>query len=458
MRRNNAKSEQSEAIKKIHRELIIKDEFTEPHQPQHDPAKGGAIKFLKSRADTLMNRTNSPEKLWFLCHQCIAHINNISANPNNNWKVPNEVSGGETQDISHLLLFSWMQPVLCLDPMAKFPESKEKPGHFVGFAECSGDALTFKILAEDMKQVLTRSAVRPADDIKHRNRRVTFKNDVEEKLEKQDIVGENLMHHEPIPSDEDTNANDVEEPPELMERTLFEEPDNEDDDQGVASRTRSKRRIVGALSTEQLNNLSKRTDNRNIMSLMAITATIFFILMSITFWVSDTVGSDIPTIGEAQRFKDRFEKASHATLSQLKCLQACDQWQDELDDPWDTVDPANKELWDVKKVLRHRIKNGSAEVKVEWKSPTKSTSWVDMHSLAFQDPTTILRHARNNHLPSQKPFSSLVNCCVGNAPSKMVKACKAKVLAQGKKFKFGVRVPFGIKQAMILDKENHNTM
>ena len=243
-----------------------------------------------------------------------------------------------------------------------------------------------------------------------------------------------------------------------MERTLFEEHDNGNDDQGVASRTRSKRRIVGALSAEQLNNVSETTDNRSIMSLMTITTTIFFILMSFTFWANDTVGSNVPTIGEAKRFKVSFEKSNQATLSQLKCPLACDQWQDEMDDPWDTVDIANKDLWDVKKVLCHRIKNGSAEAKVEWKSPTKTTSWVDMHSLAFQDPTTILKHARNNHLLSQKPFSVLANHCVGDAPSKMVKACKAKVLAQGKKFKFGIRVPFGIKQAMMLDKENHNAM
>ena len=29
-----------------------------------------------------------------------------------------------------------------LDPTCKFPESKEKPGYFVGFAKNSGDALT----------------------------------------------------------------------------------------------------------------------------------------------------------------------------------------------------------------------------------------------------------------------------------------------------------------------------
>lgn len=64
----------------------------------------------------------------------------------------------------------------------------------MGFDECSGDALTFKIATEDMKQVLTRSVVCPTDNIKHRNIQVTIKKDVKDKLEKQDIVGESLLH------------------------------------------------------------------------------------------------------------------------------------------------------------------------------------------------------------------------------------------------------------------------
>ena len=135
----------------------------------------------------------------------------------------------------------------------------------------------------------------------------------------------------PIPRLHAINANDMEELPELVDRTLFEEPDNKDDDQGVASRTRSKTRIIGQLSSEQLENLSRKAENRNIMSLMTITTTIFFILVSIPFWVNDIAGSDVPTIGETQRFKDGFEKTNQATLSQLKYLQEYDQWNDKKD-------------------------------------------------------------------------------------------------------------------------------
>jgi hypothetical protein len=55
---------------------------------------------------------------------------------------------GGTPDISHILMFYWFDPVLYLDRVSKFqyPESTERPGYFVGFADNIGDALTFKIL------------------------------------------------------------------------------------------------------------------------------------------------------------------------------------------------------------------------------------------------------------------------------------------------------------------------
>jgi hypothetical protein len=50
------------------------------------------------------------------------------------------------------------------------------------FADNVGDALTFKILKNDLVTVLHRSVVRSAADDSHRNRRVSFKSDVQESL------------------------------------------------------------------------------------------------------------------------------------------------------------------------------------------------------------------------------------------------------------------------------------
>jgi hypothetical protein len=69
-----------------------------------------------------------------------------------------------------------------LDPVSKFPETTERPGYFVGFADNVGDELTFKILKDDLVTVLHRSVVRSAADASHRNRRVSFKSYLQESL------------------------------------------------------------------------------------------------------------------------------------------------------------------------------------------------------------------------------------------------------------------------------------
>jgi hypothetical protein len=85
-------------------------------------------------------------------------------------------------------MFYWFEPVLYLDPVAKFPETTEedKPGFFVGFADNLGDFLTFKILKNDLSTVLHRSVVRSAAEPTRRYKRVTYKSDIQETLDKLD--------------------------------------------------------------------------------------------------------------------------------------------------------------------------------------------------------------------------------------------------------------------------------
>jgi hypothetical protein len=94
--------------------------------------------------------------------------------------------GGGTPDISHTLIFYWFKPVLYLDTVSKFPETTERPGEFVGFEDNVGNALTFKILKNDLVTVLHRSVVRSAADASHLNKRVSFKSDLQESLKSLD--------------------------------------------------------------------------------------------------------------------------------------------------------------------------------------------------------------------------------------------------------------------------------
>jgi hypothetical protein len=66
LRRDNAKSEMSQRVKVIQRDLIIADQWTEPHSPWQNPADLNGVKYLKSHAQVLLDRTGAPDNLWFL--------------------------------------------------------------------------------------------------------------------------------------------------------------------------------------------------------------------------------------------------------------------------------------------------------------------------------------------------------------------------------------------------------
>ena len=136
------------------------------------------VKFLKSHAQVLLDHTGAPPNLWFLAQQYLVDVYMVTSQPQLKWQTPTQVSRGDTLDISHILVFQFFEPVLYLDPRVAFPETKELPGYFVGFAKNTGDTLTFKVLKTDMRTILHRSVVRSAKDTKNMNKRVHFQPDI----------------------------------------------------------------------------------------------------------------------------------------------------------------------------------------------------------------------------------------------------------------------------------------
>jgi hypothetical protein len=184
LRRDNAKSEMNQCVKDIHRDLIIANQWTEPHSPWQNPAELNGVKYLKSHAQVFLDRKGALDNLWFLAQDYLSHVHNLSANRQLNWKIPEQVSRGGTPDISHILMFYWFEPVLYLDPVSNFVFQKPQKGlnKFLVFAYNVGDKLTFKILENDLVTVLHRSVVRSTADASHRNKRISFKSDVQESL------------------------------------------------------------------------------------------------------------------------------------------------------------------------------------------------------------------------------------------------------------------------------------
>jgi hypothetical protein len=97
LRRDNAKSDMSQRVKDIHRDLIIADQWTAPHSCWQNPAALNGVKYLKSHAQVLLDRTGAPDILWFLAQYYLSHVHDLSANRQLNWKIPKQVSRGGYQ-------------------------------------------------------------------------------------------------------------------------------------------------------------------------------------------------------------------------------------------------------------------------------------------------------------------------------------------------------------------------
>ena len=124
--------------------------------------KWQTFKRLVNRA---MDRTNAPPQLWFLCVTYLCHMLNRTSDSALGGKQPIHVATGSVGDMSPTLAFKWMQPVYFKANDTSFPEdSLEELGHFVGFAETVGHAMTFRVWNKKTNRIVDRSIIRPADD------------------------------------------------------------------------------------------------------------------------------------------------------------------------------------------------------------------------------------------------------------------------------------------------------
>jgi hypothetical protein len=136
IKRDNARPEITQCVRKIHRDLVLADQWTE------------ARSYVRTQQNSMVLnicRTGAPVSMWFLAQDNLGYVHNLSTNRQIDWKISEQVSNGGAPGISHILTFYWFEPVLYLDPVSKFPETTEKPGYFVVFTDNVGDSLNYRV-------------------------------------------------------------------------------------------------------------------------------------------------------------------------------------------------------------------------------------------------------------------------------------------------------------------------
>jgi hypothetical protein len=95
---------------------------------------------------------------------------------------------------------------------------------------------------------------------------------------------------------------------------------------------------------------------------------------------------------------------------------------------------------------------------VEWKNINKAQSWVNFFALSLINPTPIIAFARANNILNKMPFCHLIQYCKSKTEVKIAKIQKVSTSPTYVKYKFGIQVPKGIKNAIDLHKNNGNSI
>ena len=133
---------------------------SDPYQQIQNPAEGRYCT-LKSWTNTIMNRSGAPADYWLQCMIHASYILNHLSCEALDGNVPLGMLYGVSPDISILLLYTINQPVFYATHNHSY--SEETAARWVGFGEHVGDSLTHKLLDDDTKKILYRSAVRPSE-------------------------------------------------------------------------------------------------------------------------------------------------------------------------------------------------------------------------------------------------------------------------------------------------------
>ena len=145
--------------------LWIKLWFSEAYYYHHQKPFKRRYQTFKQIVNQVMDRTNTPFNLWFLCMEYVAYILSCMSDSTLGNRHPILQATGTMGDISPILSFQWLEPIYYFKTHnTSFPsESPETMGYFVGFSNNVGHIMvTYKIWNKKNNKILNRSAVRSA--------------------------------------------------------------------------------------------------------------------------------------------------------------------------------------------------------------------------------------------------------------------------------------------------------
>ena len=162
---DNSQTQTGQKWEATSRSIITKQRKFAPHNQNQSKAER-RIQDVKHKTVHVLQRAKAPLEFWCYALIFIVDCINHLAKKRLGWRTSQEVMNGDTADIS-AFRFTFWQEIEYYEPSAKFPQNRWQNGRFIGIAWDSGDQFTFYVWTEpddggwNKGQELTRNLIRP---------------------------------------------------------------------------------------------------------------------------------------------------------------------------------------------------------------------------------------------------------------------------------------------------------
>ena len=437
--------------------------WSEPYSPWQNLAeKAGGI--IKSRCRDMMRRTNTPVVLWDYCVEYNSDLRSMTATNSIDLagRTPHEKIMGYTPDISELVEFEWYQWIWYNDPVS---QDRTRLGRWLGPAHNAGQGLAYYILTGN-GEVVMRSTVVPLAETEItqstiKERQEEFTKDIGNAIGNYNKAAAELAIHKP--TDEADIYNDI----------LFDADDHSED------------LLVQEIDPDDIPVVMPYHDN--IKGLDAPSA----ILNDSLLGAEVTLPSPQGLInGKVKRRK--VDQSTNLLVGTHNDNPILDSRVYEVEMPDGTyndysanvlienimasVDDQGQTPMMLEDIIGHRFNNdyinendgwyitpqGSkkrrittrgCDLNVQWTDGT--SSWIPLKDMKESNPLEVSDYAIRNSIGHHPVFAWWVPQTI-KRKERIVKQISHRLAK--KQFKFGIKVPNSVNEALSLDKENNNTL
>ena len=443
---DNAKEEMRGEWEKVVTRYLLKQRTTEPHSGWQNKAEI-EIRELKKHYRRIMHRSKCPEAFWCYGMEYIKEIRKVTAKPTLDWRTPIEVLTGETPDCSEKLEFDLYGWVKYKDPKALLGDDVAL-GRWLGVAHDVGQAMTYWVLKAN-GYVVARSSVRPLmpDEKRDENEKqaqAEFMKELREKigdfdpeLINVDDAGDNDEMCDPVTKDHDDAdsgdgktadvpmGDDITPGPEPLLHAEVFLPHG--DRQEIA-------KVIGRKRNADGNFVGRKHQNPILDSRVFVVEFPDGDQKDVAYNVlAEHLFSQVDSEGNQYRlFKEIVNHQKKKTA----------------------VDKSDQFRIDHRTGRATKKKTTAGwDLEVEWRDG--STSWLPLRELKETNAVEVAQYAVDNRIDEEPAFDWWAKQIL-KKKERLIKASQRRHLRSG--YKFGIKMPSTVEEALALDAENKNTL